>query len=165
MPDPLFTSVIKNALTNLEIDRDNNLEGYQIEIMNTYQALLDKVTNENIAIKDSYPGLSVAGQKSIYIDESSATLLYLNNILFWVYIGLAIVLSVFVIIKPFSIWFKIFIVAVIITFPFYIYPAEIITYKLSIYIYSVLLSVVYNNGFANTMPEYYEISAENLKHV
>lgn len=164
MSGDLQTS-INNALVSLAADRDTNLATYQSQVLNTYQTLLDKLTVENNIIKKSYPGTSISGQKSIYINQSSDTLSSINKWLFWIYILLAITLCVLIIMKPYSIPFKIFIVLVIILFPFYIHPVETYTYQISMYIYSILLSVVYNNGYGNTKLEYYGTGFENLKHI
>lgn len=146
---------INNALVALAAERDSDLATYQSQVLNTYQSLLDKVTVENNMIKKSYPGTSVSGQKIIYINKSSDTLASINKWLFWIYMLLAIALCVLIIMKPYSIPFKIFIVALIISFPFYIHPAETLTYQILKYIYSVFLSIVYNNGYGNTKLEYY----------
>jgi hypothetical protein len=105
------------------------------------------IDQKNELIEKSYPGISVAGRKSIYLDQSSTIFIMINKWLFWIYIALAIILSIMIILKPFSIYFKISMIAVIIAFPFYIYPLETGLYELLIYIYSVLLSVIYNNGY------------------
>ena len=156
---------IQNALKALAADRDNNLGGYQNQVLDTYQVLLDKVTTENKMIENSYPGLSVAGQKSAYVQDSMNTLSDINVWLFWIYIVIAAALSILIILKPYEIWVKVIAIAIAIGFPFYIYPAEKLTYNLSMYIYSVLLSVTYNNGFGNTTPEYYHTGMENLKKI
>jgi hypothetical protein len=163
MATPSFDDKITNALKSLAIDRDASVEEYQKQVLNSYQVLLDKVTIENEMILKSYPGLSVAGKKSVYVNESANTLSTINTWLFWIYIATAIILSVLIIMKPFSIWTKIIAVITVVAFPFYIYPAEVALYQLSMYIYSVLLSVVYNNGLGNTTPEYYATGMENLK--
>jgi len=159
-----FKSDITNVLTNLAADRDTNLEQYQKQVLATYQALLDKVTTENTRIQKSYPGMSVAGQKSIYINVSTSTLSNINNWLFWIYIAFAVILCMIVIMKPYSIQFKLFIVPVIAMFPLYIYPAEQLIYQFTMYIYNVLLSVVYNNGYGNTKLEYHNVGFDNIKH-
>jgi hypothetical protein len=138
---------IVNAIKQLGTNKDTNIEQYQQQVLYTYQVLLDKVTTENELIEKSYPGISVAGRKSIYLDQSSTIFIMINKWLFWIYIAFAIILSIMIILKPFSIYFKISMIAVIIAFPFYIYPLETGLYQLLIYIYSVLLSVVYNNGY------------------
>jgi hypothetical protein len=139
--------MVNKALKQLGANRDTNIEQYQEQVLDTYQILLDKVTTENEMIEKSYPGISVAGRKSIYLDQSSTIFITINKWLFWIYIALAIILSMMIILKPVSIYFKISMVALIIAFPFYIYPLETGLYELLIYIYSVLLSVIYNNGY------------------
>jgi hypothetical protein len=162
MPQTL-SEMINNALVALAANRDGNLGVYQNQVLNTYQSLLDKVTTENDMIQKSYPGISIAGQKSIYINQSTSTLSTINRWLFWIYIVVAIALCVLVIMKPYSIPFKVGIVVFILAFPFYVYPAEKLLYEISMYIYSILLSVVYNNGYGNKIPEYYVSGMENLK--
>ena len=144
---PFSEVMVKNALKQLGLNRDTSIEQYQEGVLDAYQSLLDKVTMENEMIKKSYPGISVAGRKSIYLDQSSKIFITINKWLFWIYIVLAIILSIMIILKPFSIYFKISMIAVIVGFPFYIYPLETGLYELLIYIYSVLLSVTYNNGY------------------
>jgi hypothetical protein len=139
--------MVKNAIKQLGANKDTNIEQYQEQVLDTYQVLLDKVTTENELIEKSYPGISVSGRKSIYLDQSSTIFKMINKWLFWIYIAFAIILSIMIILKPFSIYFKISMIAVIIAFPFYIYPLETGLYELLIYIYSVLLSVIYNNGY------------------
>jgi len=171
MPDTDFQSnpftqdMVDNALKQLASNRDTSLQQYQDELLNTYQLLLDKVTTENEMIKKSYPNMSVAGQKSIYLDQSSTTFILINQYLFWIYIAFAIILSIVIILKQFSILFKIGMIAIIITFPFYIYLFETGIYQLSMYIYSVLLSVIYNNGYGYKQLEYYDLGMEELKNV
>lgn len=165
MPQTFSTELVNIALKQLAADRDTNLGGYQTQVLSTYQALLDKATTENEMIKKSYPGLSVAGQKSVYVNQSTETLTTINTWLFWIYIVIGAILSIVVVIKPFSIPFKVAMVIIIIGFPFYIYPAEELIYAISMYIYSILLSVVYNNGFGNTKFEYYALGMEELKKI
>lgn len=162
---PFTEDMVKNAIKQLGANKDTNIEQYQEQVLDTYQLLLDKVTTENELIEKSYPGISVAGRKSIYLDQSSTIFIMINKWLFWIYIVLAIILSIMIILKPVSIYFKISMIAVIIAFPFYIYPLETGLYQLSMYIYSVMLSVVYNNGYGYKQMEYYERGMEELKSV
>jgi uncharacterized membrane-anchored protein YitT (DUF2179 family) len=63
---------------------------------------------------------------------------------------------------------KLFLFVVIFGFPFYIYPLENLTYIICIYLYNIMVSTVYNNGYSNTNIEYsgeamQEILAQTVK--
>jgi hypothetical protein len=56
--------------------------------------------------------------------------------------------------KPDTIYMKVFLVAAILLYPFYIYPLEELSYIVSTYIWALLLSTTYDNGYGNTSIEY-----------
>jgi hypothetical protein len=56
--------------------------------------------------------------------------------------------------KPDSIFMKVLLTAAILLYPFYIYPLEGLFYIVSTYIWNLLLSNTYDNGYGKTNIEY-----------
>lgn len=142
-----------------EIQGNQHDGGYQIQILNNYQQLLDTVTKENNIIKSTYiDGITVNsadGQQSKYVYQSSNILKTINYYGVWIYLVLAVILCVVIYFRQsFSIFLKIPLFFLILTYPYYIYPLEEWSYIISVYVWDVLLSVVYSNGYGNTSLEY-----------
>jgi hypothetical protein len=142
-----------------EIQGSQHDSGYQIQLLNNYQKLLDTVTKENNIIKSTYVnGVTVNsadGQQSKYVYQSSNILNTINFYGVWIYLVLAVILCAVIFIRqPFSIYLKIPLFIIILTYPYYIYPLEEWSYIISVYVWDVLLSVVYSNGYGNTSLEY-----------
>lgn len=148
------------------VQNHQNDLGYQLQILNNYQQLHDAVEKENNTIYSTYyhdlTFNSANSRQSKYVYESTTILNTINKWGFWIYIALAIVLSVLIIRTEMGIYSKIALILAIITYPFYIYPLEEITYKLSVYIWNLLISVTYDNGYKNTSLEYGIASGEKL---
>lgn len=147
---------IDNLLSQIQHNQPDG--AYQIQIQNNYQQLIDTVTKENNMIDSTYSNgwilNSASGQQSRYVYQSSAILTGIYNYCFWIYLVIAIILCVVIIRKEFSIYAKIALCAGIILYPYYIYPLEEFCYMISVYIWSVLLSTTYDNGYGNTNIEY-----------
>ena len=147
-------------ITNLLNTVKNNQHdaGYQMQILNNYQKLFDTVKKENDTINSTYSNNwtlnTAAGQQSKYLYQSSSILSTINTYGFWIYIILAVILCVIIWIKPFNLYFRIIIIAAILTYPFYIYPLEEFCYIISMYIWDILLSNTYDNGYNKTSLEY-----------
>jgi hypothetical protein len=141
-----------------QIQNNQNDGGYQTQILNNYQQLLDTVSKENNILDSTYNKKwtfnSLAGQQSKYMYQSSTILSKIYTYGFWIYLILAVILCVVVSIKPNSIFIKVILVLIIILYPFYIYPLEEFCYMISVYIWSLLLSNTYDNGYNNTSIEY-----------
>jgi len=135
-----------------------NDAGYQIQILNNYQQLIDTVKKENKTIKATYiDGIAVNSadsQQSRYVIQSSSILSNISKYGFWIYLILGLILSGIIITKPLSIYIRIVLVALVMLYPFYIYPLEELLYAMSRYIWSVITSVAYNTGYGNTSMEY-----------
>ena len=145
----------------LEEIKDNILpkfQKYQEQILNNYNALYEKVKSENDKIQKTYDDIknnhSKQEQQSKYIDLSQKILNAVYMVSFWIYMILSIVLCVFIYYEKFSLKIKILLFVIIFGYPFYIYFLENLTYTVSIFLYNVILSTVYLNGYSNTNIEY-----------
>jgi hypothetical protein len=145
--------------------QQNDLK-YQEQILKNFKQLHDAVKKENDTIYSTYyqdfTFNSANSRQSSYVYQSTGILSTINTWGFWIYLALAVVLSVFIVRKEMSIYSKIGIVLAIIAYPFYIYPLEELTYMLSVYIWNLLTSVTYDNGYKNTSLEYGIASGEKL---
>jgi hypothetical protein len=148
------------------VQNHQNDLGYQLQILNNYQQLHDAVEKENNTIYSTYyhdlTFNSANSRQSKYVYQSTTILNTVNTWGFWIYIALAIVLSVLIIRSEMGIYSKIGYVIAALGYPFYIYPLEEIIYKLSVYIWNLLISVTYDNGYKNTSLEYGIASGEKL---
>ena len=127
---------------------------------------------ENDRLEDSYNNTknhhSIDGQQSKYVDLSAKIIKDIYNVSFWIYIILSLVLCGFIYRTSLSLQIKIGLVFIIFGFPFYIYFLENAVYSFSVYIYYILISVVYSNGYSNTNIEYagqamHEMMEQNAK--
>lgn len=141
-----------------QIQNNQNDEGYQMQIKNNYQQLIESVTKENQIIDSTYSQgwklNSADGQQSRYIYQSSTILENVYNYGFWIYIAIAIILCIIIVRKEMSYYMKAVLCVVILLYPFYIYPLEKFVYIISVYILNILLSNTYDNGYGNTNIEY-----------
>lgn len=155
-----MTSYTSNQVYSLltQIQNNQHDEGYQSQIQNNYQQLIETVTKENNVIDSTYSQgwklNSADGQQSRYIYQSSTILENIYNYGFWIYIAVAIILCIIIIRKEMSYYMKAVLCVIILLYPFYIYPLEKFLYIISIYIGNVLLSNTYDNGYGNTNIEY-----------
>lgn len=166
-------SDVRTALDRLTTNTDSRIKSYQTQVLNNYNALYDKVKAENDRIQQTYEKRfndhSADAQQSKYVDLSQKILKTVYDYAFWIYIALSIVLYFFIWTKSgYSIPIKIILLIVIFGFPYYIYFLENIIYSYSLYMYYVIVSLVYNNGFSNSSIEYAgqsmeEIVAQNAK--
>lgn len=163
---------VKNALTKLTTDTDSKIKTYQSQVFVTYTTLYNKVKGENERLSDTENKKknehSVDAQKSKYVELSQEIIKNVYNYAFWIYMVLSFILFVFVYKQPFSTLTKLALFVVIFGFPFYIYFLENLTYKICIYLYNVMLSTVYTNGYSNNNIEYSgeameEIMAETVR--
>ena len=148
------------------VQNHQNDLGYQLQILNNYQQLHDAIEKENNTIYSTYyhdlTFNSANSRQSKYVYQSTSILNTINMWGFGIYLALAIVLCVMIIRKEMGIYSKIGLVLATIGYPFYIYPLEDISYKLSMYIWNLLTSVTYDNGYKNTSLSYAIASGEKL---
>jgi hypothetical protein len=163
---------VNDALGLLTENTDQKIKTFQLQTLNNYTTLYNKVKAENDRLEKTYNKIknehSADAQKSKYIGLSQQILTNIYMYSFWIYIVLACVLCVLIYYKPLSPIMKAVIIIAILGFPFYIYPLENATYIISIYLYNIMVSTVYNNGYSNTNIEYSaqaanEILAQNAK--
>ena len=149
---------VNNALNQLTINTDSKIKTFQTQTLNNYTTLYNKVKAENDRLEKTHRKIqnehSADAQKARYVGLSEQILKTIYTYSFWIYILLSLALCVLIYYKPFSPLMKLFLFLVILGFPFYIYPLENLTYKLCIYLYNVMVSTVYNNGYSNTNIEY-----------
>jgi hypothetical protein len=163
---------VRNALGQLTKNTDDKIRTFQIQTLNNYTTLFNKAKAENDRLENTYNKIenehSADAQKSRYVGLSEQILKTIYTYSFWIYIFLSLILCVLIYYKPLSPIMKTFLVIVIFGFPFYIFPLENATYIICIYLYNIMVSTVYNNGYSNTNIEYSaeaanEILAQNAK--
>lgn len=163
---------VNDALGRLTDNTDQKIKTFQIQTLNNYTTLYNKVKAENDRLENTYNKIknehSADAQKSKYVGLSQQILTNIYMYSFWIYIVLACILCVLIYYKPLSPIMKAGIIIAILGFPFYIYPLENVTYIVCIYLYNIMVSTVYNNGYSNTNIEYStqafeEIMAETAK--
>jgi hypothetical protein len=132
--------------------------GYQIQLLNNYQQLSDAVQKQNNMIYSTYYDKitfnSADSQQSKYVFQSSLILKNLYTYGFWIYITLAILLCALIWRNEMNVWYKVILVATILLYPYYIYPLEELSYRISSYLWALLLSVSYDNGYGNMSMEH-----------
>ena len=136
-----------------QIKENQHDTGYQIQLLNNFQQLSDAVKKQNDIIYSTYYDKiifnSADGQKSKYIHQSSIILKNIFDYGFWIYIFFAIILCVVVYRQELQMVYKVLLIIAILTYPFYIYPLEELSYVISTYIWNLLISVAYNTGYGN----------------
>jgi hypothetical protein len=149
---------VNDALGLLTENTDQKIKTFQMQTLNNYTTLYNKAKAENDRLENTYKKIqnehSVDAQKAKYVGLSEQILKNIYTYSFWIYMLLAFVLCVLIYNKPLSPMMKTFLFIVILGFPFYIYPLENLTYIICIYLYNIMVSTVYNNGYSNTNIEY-----------
>jgi hypothetical protein len=157
---------VTDALGVLTENTDQKIKTFQTQTLNNYTTLFNKAKAENDRLENTYDKIknehSADSQKSKYVglSEKIVTNVYMYS--FWIYILLSIVLCVLIFNKQLTLMMKTFLIIVIIGFPFYIYPLENLTYMICIYLYNIMVSNVYNNGYSNTNIEYSHNSVNGM---
>ena len=143
MPDIGFTDFVK--------DRNKNVTNLQNQTLINYQVMLQTVRSENKRLINANDKIinehSADGQKSKYMKQSGDIIWTIYKYSFWVYMVCITILAVLIYLQPYSIYFKIVLILLMYGFPFYIYPTELYLYKLFEFLWSILLSQIYSNGF------------------
>jgi len=149
---------VKNAMGSLISTTDPQIKTFQTQTLNNYTTLYNTVKAENDRLENTYNKIknehSADAQKARYVGLSEQILKTVYTYSFWIYILLSLALCVLIYYKPLSPMMKTVLFIVIIGFPFYIYPLENLTYSICIYLYNIMVSTVYNNGYSNTNIEY-----------
>jgi ABC-type multidrug transport system fused ATPase/permease subunit len=158
MSNELTFDNVKNALSQLTINTDEKIKTYQTQTLNNYTTLHNKIKSENERIEKTFNKIknehSADAQKAKYVTLSEQILKSIYTYSFWIYIILSIILFILLFYRPLSTFTKAMLFIVIFGFPFYIYYLENITYIICIYLYNIMVSTVYNNGYSNTNIEY-----------
>ena len=147
-----MTSVSNTQLTDATTQLGTHMLTFQQQVLRNYTLLYDKVKTENDRIKNTYDVMknanSASGQKSKYVNQSTQILQKIYNVLFWIYLVLAVGLSVVIYMySKQGLYMKVFLILLVLLFPFYIYPLEIFVFEILRYLYSLVLSVVYVNNY------------------
>ena len=139
------------AFQNIIGERTQKITNFQSQVLDNYNLLLNTVKTENERILASYDKVfnerSADSQKAKYMNQSGDMIWKIYGYLFWVYYIFIIVLSILLYFQPFSIYLKIVIILLMFGFPFYIYVVEEWLYVMTDYLWHILLSQVYSNGF------------------
>jgi hypothetical protein len=133
-------------------NRESSMIQYQKQVLSNYTMLLDKVKKENTQLANSFDYMknqsSADGQKSKYVNQSTQILEKIYNVLFWIYLVVAVGLSVVIYMySKQGIYMKVFFILLVLLFPYYIYPLENFVFEIMRYLYSLMLSVVYVNNY------------------
>ena len=147
-----MTSVSNTQLTDATTKLVTDMLTFQQQVLRNYTLLYDKVKTENDRIKNTYDVMknanSASGQKSKYVNQSTQILQKIYDVLFWIYLVVAVGLSVVIYMySKQGIYMKVFLILLVLLFPFYIYPLEIFVFEILRYLYSLVLSVVYVNNY------------------
>lgn len=149
---------VNNALNKLTENTDGQIKTFQSQTLNNYTTLYNKVKAENDRLENTHSKIknehSADAQKARYVGLSEQILKSIYTYSFGIFIILSLVLCVQIYYKPLSPMMKFILFIIILGFPFYIYPLENFTYIICIYLYNVMVSTVYNNGYSNTNIEY-----------
>ena len=96
-----------------------------------------KLWHQNQFLQNLMDKYSTNDTKSVYLNEQMQTLIDINWWLFWIFIMVAILFSVFIFINPrtssLSMLFKLCILLLACFYPYYIYPVE--KYALNWFVY------------------------------
>jgi hypothetical protein len=139
-------------LTNATTKLGTDMLSFQKQVLINYTLLYDKVKAENDRITKTYDVIknanSASGQKSKYVNQSTQILQKIYYVLFWIYLVVAVGLSVVIYMySKQGLYMKVFLILLVLLFPFYIYPLEIFVFEILRYLYSLVLSVVYVNNY------------------
>ena len=99
-------------------NRESSMIQYQKQVLTNYTMLLDKVKKENIQLANTFDYMknqsSADGQKSKYVNQSTQILEKIYNVLFWIYLVVAVGLSVVIYMysKP-GIYMKVFFILLV----------------------------------------------------
>ncbi len=149
---------VNSAITGIMPNTDLKIKTYQEQVLKNYTELYNKVKSENDRLKLAYDknknNHSADAQHSKYVTLSQQIIKTVYTYSFWIYMVLSLVLAVFIYYKPFSIFMKLFFFAIIFVFPYYIFYIQNLIYTIVMYLYHIIRSKVYNNGFSNTNIEY-----------
>jgi hypothetical protein len=145
-------SLTNTQLTTATTKLGTDMLSFQKQVLRNYTLLYDKVKTENDRIKKTYDVMqnanSASGQKSKYVNQSTQILQKIYNVLFWIYLVVAVGLSVVIYMySKQGLYMKVFLILLVLLFPFYIYPLEIFVFEIIRYLYSLVLSVVYVNNY------------------
>lgn len=146
-------SDLDNVINVISGNRESSMIEYQKQVLTNYTMLLDKVKKENIQLANSFDYMknqsSADGQKSKYVNQSTQILEKIYNVLFWIYLVVAVGLSVVIYMySKQGIYMKVFFILLVLLFPYYIYPLENFVFEIMRYLYSLVLSVVYVNNYS-----------------
>jgi len=144
---------LDNVINVISGNRESSMIQYQKQVLTNYTMLLDKVTKENKQLANSFDYMknqsSADGQKSKYVNQSTQILEKIYNVLFWIYLVVAVGLSVVIYMySKQGIYMKVFFILLVLLFPYYIYPLENFVFEIMRYLYSLMLSVVYVNNYS-----------------
>ena len=144
---------LDKVIKDISENRESSMIQYQNQVLTNYTMLLDKVKKENIQLANSFDYMknesSADGQKSKYVNQSTQMLEKIYNVLFWIYLVVAVGLSVVIYMySKQGIYMKVFFILLVLLFPYYIYPLENFVFEIMRYLYSLVLSVVYVNNYS-----------------
>jgi hypothetical protein len=144
---------VKDVISVISGNRESSMIQYQKQVLSNYTMLLDKVKKENTQLANSFDYMknqsSADGQKSKYVNQSTQILEKIYNVLFWIYLVVAVGLSVVIYMySKQGIYMKVFFILLVLLFPYYIYPLENFVFEIMRYLYSLMLSVVYVNNYS-----------------
>lgn len=90
------------------------------------KSLPDNFHTQNQYLQELMDNYSTNNTKSVYLNDQTQSLIDINWWLFWIFIFVAIVFSIFIFLSPEKkpLFFKIIIVILVLLYPFYIYPTE-----------------------------------------
>jgi len=111
------------------------------------QNILDDFHSQNQSLQDLKDTYSTSNTKTIYLNEQISSLININGWLFWVFLLVAILFSIFCFLSPkmqeWTITKKIIIILLVLLYPFYIYYIEKCLLIAGTYIKDMFMGNVY----------------------
>lgn len=103
---------------------------------------------KNMVLQNPNFQQSIIDRNKYYYQKSTDTLIIIYTICFFIYIiGAAIIYTYIIRYKPYSMVFKLIVLPLLITFPFYIFHFQRYLFMAMDYIYRYFLTYVFNDGY------------------
>ena len=139
-------------MNTLYMPEDDTLKEQESYLKSTYNTILTTVWNENADIEEKTPDNPINNsildkRRAYYYKESSESLIQIYTVLFIIYIVMAVILSIYLMFKPYDTVFKVGVIAIIILFPLYMINAQKYVFSFITYIYNYMKRFAYNNGY------------------
>ena len=134
---------MNNSIIDQKIVKNQNI------VNSNYTRLKATVKKDNELMRQNarVPSADVAERNTYYYKESTNILIHVYTILFIIYIVLALIISVQIAYKPYSMLLKCVLIVIVLFFPLYVFNGEKYAMNLFQKIYDFISSFSYRNGY------------------